>query len=87
MTKGMMKREMDGMGRIGAETAVVEFTPPDSIELEGDTGRAMVDWERTPEGGIRIVAFDGVSLSPTAKPEVEEVEESEMEMGEKEEMS
>ena len=70
----MMGRKMDGRGRIGAEDATVMFTPPDGVKLEGESGRAMVDWKLSPDGSVHIVAFDGVSLGGEEESEV--VEES-----------
>lgn len=73
---------MDGMGRIGGESkSVAEFSVPEGVELEGESGRAMVDWELTPEGTIRIVAFEGVSLAETSSPMGEEEQETEIEIG------
>lgn len=82
MKMGKREREMDGMGRIGGEAkSAAEFSIPEGVELEGESGSAMVDWELTPEGTIRIVAFDGVSLAETSSPMGEEEEEAEIEIG------
>jgi hypothetical protein len=44
----------------------------------------MVDWELTPEGTLRVIAFDGVSLAESSTP-TNESEGPEMEMDEMEE--
>jgi membrane protein implicated in regulation of membrane protease activity len=80
----MGKRKMDGMGRMGAEVEVVEFTPPKELRLEGESGTAMVDWRMTPNGTVEIVAFDGVTLGG-GEVEMEEVAGAEMEMDDMEE--
>lgn len=79
----MRKRKMDGMGRMGAEVEVVEFTPPEGLKLEGESGTAMIDWRMTPRGTVEIVAFDGVTLGEGGEVEMEE-EGPEMEMDEME---
>jgi hypothetical protein len=81
----MRKRKMDGMGRMGAEVETVEFTPPQELRLEGDSGTAMVDWRTTPRGTIEIIGFDGITLGSVGKQDMEEVEGAEMEMDEMEE--
>lgn len=65
----MMKRKMDGMGRMGPEVETVEFTPPAGLKLDGDSGTAMVDWRMTPQGMIEILSFDGVSLGQPPESE------------------
>ena len=71
---GYGKREMDGMGRLGAEEKMlVEFAPPAGLELEGDKGTAMVNWKMTPEGNLRITAIEGVTMDD-GEEMVEEVE-------------
>jgi hypothetical protein len=64
----MSNREMDGMGRVGAPVTVVEFAPPQKLKLEGDSGEAMVQWRRRPNGKVAIVSIDGVSLGAEAPP-------------------
>ena len=83
----MGKRKMDGMGRMGAEVEVVEFTPPKELRLEGDSGTAMVDWRTTPRGTIEIIGFDGITLGESGRQDVEEMEAEgpEMEMDDMEE--
>jgi hypothetical protein len=81
----MGKRKMDGMGRMGAEVEVVEFTPPKELRLEGESGTAMVDWRTTPRGTIEIIGFDGITLGESGRQDVEEVEGAEMEMDDMEE--
>jgi hypothetical protein len=83
----MQKRKMDGMGRMGAEVEVVEFTPPKELRLEGDSGTAMVDWRTTPRGTIEIIGFDGITLGESGRQDVEEMEMegAEMEMDDMEE--
>jgi hypothetical protein len=83
--KMMGKRKMDGMGRMGAEVEVVEFTPPQELRLEGESGTAMVDWRTTPRGTIEITGFDGITLGESGRQDVEEVEGAEMEMDDMEE--
>ena len=78
------KRKMDGMGRMGPEVEVVEFTPPEGLKLNGESGTAMIDWRMTPRGTVEIVAVDGVTLGEGGKVEIEE-EGPEMEMDEMEE--
>ena len=77
--KMMRKRKMDAMNRMGAEVETVEFTPPEGMKLEGESGSAMVDWRMTPNGTVEIVAFDGVTLGG-GEMEMEEAEGPEMEM-------
>ena len=83
----MQKRKMDGMGRMGAEVEVVEFTPPKELRLEGESGTAMVDWRTTPRGTIEIIGFDGITLGESGRQDVEEMdaEGPEMEMEDMEE--
>jgi hypothetical protein len=83
----MGKRKMDGMGRMGAEVEVVEFTPPKELRLEGESGTAMVDWRTTPRGTIEIIGFDGITLGESGRQDVEEMEMegAEMEMDDMEE--
>jgi hypothetical protein len=83
----MQKRKMDGMGRMGAEVEVVEFTPPKELRLEGESGTAMVDWRTTPRGTIEIIGFDGITLGESGRQDVEEMEMegAEMEMDDMEE--
>lgn len=79
----MGKRKMDGMGRMGAEVETVEFTPPEGLKLDGESGTAMIDWRMTPRGTVEIVAVDGVTLGEGQQVEMEEEgEEMEMEMEE-----
>lgn len=66
----MPGRKMDGRGRIGAEDSTVMFMPPEGVKLEGEAGRAMVDWKLSPDGSVHIVAFDGVSLGGEEEAEV-----------------
>ena len=68
----MMKRKMDGMGRMGPEVETVEFTPPAGLKLDGDSGTAMVDWRMTPQGMIEILSFDGTSLGQPSDSESED---------------
>lgn len=75
----MRKRKMDGMGRMGAEVEAVEFTPPEGLKLDGESGTAMIDWRMTPRGTVEIVAVDGVTLGEGGEVETEE-EGPEMEM-------
>lgn len=65
----MPKRTMDGMGRMGAETAEIEFTLPAGIVLEGDSGESVIAWKKTPDGTIRVVSIDGNSVGADAEPE------------------
>lgn len=58
----VMNRKMDGMGRMGPTETKVIFTPPPSLELEGDSGEAMVKWRRAGDK-IEITSVNGVSLS------------------------
>jgi hypothetical protein len=81
----MGKRKMDGMGRMGSEVEVVEFTPPKELRLEGDSGTAMVDWRVTPRGTVEIIGFDGITLGQSGKQDMEEAEGAEMEMDDMEE--
>lgn len=79
----MRKRKMDGMGRMGPEVEAVEFTPPEGLKLDGESGTAMIDWRMTPRGTVEIVAVDGVTLGEGGEVEMEE-EGPEMEMDEME---
>lgn len=74
MDCGMMnrKRKMDGMGRMGPEVETVEFSPPEGLKLDGESGSAMVDWRMTPNGTVEIVAFDGVTLGENGKEDMME---------------
>lgn len=67
-------RPTDGMGRMMDTPRMVTFDPPPGLELNGEAGRAMVDW-RMEDGQIMITSFDGVSLGGE-KPEPEEEEET-----------
>lgn len=73
-----MARSIDGMGRMGAEVQEVRFTPPPGMDLDGESGQAVIDWRSNGDGTVSIVAVDGVALS--------ESPETEGEMGEMEEM-
>lgn len=85
---GGKAREVDAMGREGGEVTVVEFTPPAGLELDGPDGTAMVNWEMTPAGMLRITAIEGVSLSDSgAAPTVESDEDDDMEFEEEEGLS
>lgn len=56
-------RERDAMGAIGGpKKSLVEFSPPEGLELEGEKGTAMVNWVMTPEGRIRITSIEGVTV-------------------------
>jgi len=68
----MGKRKMDGMGRMGPEVETVEFTPPKELQLEGESGTAMVDWRTTPRGTIEIIGFDGITLGESGRQDMEE---------------
>lgn len=49
-----------------------EFAPPEGLALEGDSGEAMVNWKRKPDGNICITTIDGVPLgSETTGAETE----------------
>ena len=80
MMKGMMggdpyaNRERDAMGAIGGKKALVEFAPPEGLELDGEKGTAMVNWTMTPNGMIRITAIEGVTMDGAGDVEVEEEE-------------
>lgn len=66
------------MGRVGAEDYSVEFTPPDSLSLKGESGDARVTWRRKPNGTVCIETFDGVALNPDSKnPEDSEPDDEE----------
>lgn len=67
----MPKRMMDGMGRMGAEATGIEFTLPEGVALDGDSGEAVIEWERTPDGTIRILAIDGNRVGVEAEEETE----------------
>lgn len=69
-------RERSATGAVGApKAALVEFAPPEGLELDGEKGSAMVNWTMTPEGKIRITAIEGVTLGESGDMEVEETEE------------
>lgn len=56
-------RERSATGAIGGpKKGLVEFMPPDGLELEGEKGTAMVNWVMTPNGRIRITSIEGVSM-------------------------
>lgn len=44
------------------DTTYPEFTSPDGLKLEGESGEAMVNWKRKPDGNICITSIDGVPL-------------------------
>jgi len=48
------------------DTNYPEFAPPEDLTLEGDSGEAMVNWKRKPDGQICITMFDGVPLGSDA---------------------
>jgi hypothetical protein len=62
----MIKKPMAMMGRAeygpAQEPDVLEFTPPEGLDLKTDGGQAMVQWEKTDDDKIRIVSFDGVKI-------------------------
>lgn len=39
-----------------------EFAAPEGLKLEGESGEAMVNWKRKPDGNICITSIDGVPL-------------------------
>ena len=56
-------RERSATGAIGGpKKGLVEFMPPEELELEGEKGTAMVNWVMTPNGQIRITSMEGVSM-------------------------
>lgn len=52
-----------------------EFTPPKGVELEGDSGEALVEWQRKPDGTYCFTSLDGAPLGSGEK-ESESSEES-----------
>lgn len=59
----MTGRTQDGMGRWGPPAPqTVSFTPPKDLELDGDSGEALVKWKRGADGKVTIVSMNGVSL-------------------------
>lgn len=69
-------RERSATGAIGGpKAALVEFAPPEGLELDGEKGSAMVNWTMTPEGKIRITAIEGVTMDGAGDVEVEEMED------------
>ena len=51
------------MGRMmDAPASSVTFTPPSGLELDGDSGEALVKWKRTADNQIAIESINGVSL-------------------------
>lgn len=61
---------------------MLSFTPPESLELRGMSGRANVTWRRNDDGTIAIESFDGCKLEeagePTEQGETAEHENREM---------
>jgi len=55
------RRSVDGSGRVGAPESDLSFDPPDDLELQGDSGEALVKWKRDGER-IVITSMDGVSI-------------------------
>jgi len=56
-------RQRSATGSVGGpKKMLVEFVPPDDLELEGEKGTGMVNWVMTPNGRIRITSFEGVSI-------------------------
>lgn len=75
------KRQIDGMGRVGAPDYSVEFTPPESLQLKGESGDARVTWRRKPDGRVCIDTFDGVSLTGgDTEPDEDDEDEDDEEM-------
>jgi len=46
---------------------MLSFTPPESLELRGMSGRAKVTWRRNDDGTISIESFDGCMLDEPAE--------------------
>jgi len=69
MGSEMAGREVDAMGRVGGpKKSKVEFTPPDGLELDGESGESLVTWKK--EGDkVCIVSMDGVSLDVSSETE------------------
>jgi hypothetical protein len=57
------------------ESGYPEFQAPAGLQLEGESGEAMVNWKRKADGRICIVALDGVQLGEGEKEEMEEEKE------------
>lgn len=55
------RRSVDGSGRLGEPVEELSFVPPDELELQGDSGEALVKWKRK-DGRICIVSMDGVTI-------------------------
>lgn len=72
----MKMTKKDGMGRETGEMEMVEFTPPDDLRLDGESGEAMINWTMTPEGRLRITAIEGVSLGGSEIEEEDDVKET-----------
>lgn len=60
---------------------MLSFTPPESLELRGMSGRAKVTWRRNDDGTIAIESFDGCNLEEASEP-TEQGETMEREMPE-----
>lgn len=77
-------RKRNAQGDIGPETNEVYFTPPDGVELDGDSGEAMIKWAKEGDKYV-ITAIDGVSMSgeqqmPHEREEMSMGSENESEM-------
>jgi len=55
------RRSLDGAGRVGAPETDLSFVPPDELELQGQSGEALVKWKRV-DDRIVITSMDGVTI-------------------------
>lgn len=55
------RRSLDGAGRVGAPESDLSFVPPDELELQGQSGEALVKWKRDGDR-IVITSMDGVTI-------------------------
>ena len=59
----MTGRTRDGMGAYGPPVPeTVAFTPPKDLELDGDSGEALVKWKRGADGKVSIISMNGGAL-------------------------
>lgn len=67
------RRSVDGAGRVGAPESDLSFVPPDELELQGQSGEALVKWKRV-DDRIVITSMDGVSIGENGSDDDDESE-------------
>ena len=52
-----------GQSSEASQSTYPEFTPPEGLSLDGDSGEAVVTWKRKPNGNVCITSMDGVAIA------------------------